>query len=294
MGNDKDKQENPAVDRDMLQAGNPRRADGAPLEGLQHGVVGDQLPLLTRTRRRIRIGSEPLDQLVLHGIEGRLGSIIDGQFAQDAGHMVLDRLPADAQFIGYLFITLALGDVLQDFHFAGRQGREHLVWHAIDIGHLIELLQQPIGHFRLVEHFIIDHIIPFAYLADRFDRRRLMVGVDLGRAVLALGLLFVRDADALIQTVAITEDDEWVVVAGNLPCYSAGFPASTREWIDNYVAGGKEIDVSRQPVPGSSLTVRRQVDADNRFGYLEGRNRYSNSYPWSPEVWLARRRRYGL
>lgn len=56
-------------------------------------------------------------------------------------------------------------------------------------------------------------------------------------------LIAARDAQAAIQTVALTPSGEWVVVAANRPCYSAGFPESPREWIDRYIASGREIDV---------------------------------------------------
>lgn len=53
----------------------------------------------------------------------------------------------------------------------------------------------------------------------------------------------IREADAPIQTLALTPDDEWVVVARNVPCYSDGFPTNVRERIDRYIASGREIDV---------------------------------------------------
>ncbi|MEM6325718.1 MAG: serine hydrolase domain-containing protein [Bacteroidota bacterium] len=56
-------------------------------------------------------------------------------------------------------------------------------------------------------------------------------------------LLGARDAQAAIQTVALTPSGEWVVIAANRPCYSAGFPEAPREWIDRYIASGREIDV---------------------------------------------------
>lgn len=62
-------------------------------------------------------------------------------------------------------------------------------------------------------------------------------------AALLDALRDVKAADAPIQTLAITPDDEWVLVAGNVPCYSAGFPAGVREHIDDYIASGREIDV---------------------------------------------------
>jgi len=52
-----------------------------------------------------------------------------------------------------------------------------------------------------------------------------------------------RDAEAPIRTVAVTPSAEWVVVAANRPCYSPGFPAAVREWIDGYIAAGREVDV---------------------------------------------------
>lgn len=56
-------------------------------------------------------------------------------------------------------------------------------------------------------------------------------------------LLAARDAQAAIQTATLTPSGEWVVVAANRPCYSPGFPDGPREWIDRYIASGREIDV---------------------------------------------------
>ena len=53
----------------------------------------------------------------------------------------------------------------------------------------------------------------------------------------------VKRADVTIQTLAIAPDDEWVVVADNIPCYSGGFSTGIREHIDGYIASGREIDV---------------------------------------------------
>jgi CubicO group peptidase (beta-lactamase class C family) len=62
-------------------------------------------------------------------------------------------------------------------------------------------------------------------------------------SALQTALVTARDAGAAIQTVALTPDSEWVVVAANVPCYSDGFPSAPREWIDRYAASGHEIDV---------------------------------------------------
>jgi CubicO group peptidase (beta-lactamase class C family) len=111
-------------------------------------------------------------------------------------------------------------------------------------------------------------------------------------AGLQAALRAARDADALIQTAAITEDDEWVVVAGNEPCYSAGFPAPAREWIDDYIAAGKEIDVvafgpgGRWIVVAEDL-VRRTTNVSDavvdeiRRAYGQGRR--LTSFAFSPD-----------
>ncbi|HEX9890642.1 MAG TPA: MFS transporter [Actinomycetota bacterium] len=76
---------------------------------------------------------------------------------------------------------------------------------------LLGLVHDLTGNATLTVMVIFVQLMAFAllsplggYLADRFDRRRLMVGVDLGRAVLALGLLFVRDADGVWLALALT------------------------------------------------------------------------------------------
>jgi CubicO group peptidase (beta-lactamase class C family) len=53
----------------------------------------------------------------------------------------------------------------------------------------------------------------------------------------------VKRAGAAIQTLAVTPSDEWVVVADNIPCYSAGFPARVRGHLDSYIASGRTVDV---------------------------------------------------
>ncbi|WP_412069838.1 serine hydrolase [Rubrivirga sp. IMCC43871] len=68
-----------------------------------------------------------------------------------------------------------------------------------------------------------------------------------------------RDAGAAIQTVALTPSDEWVVVAANTPCYSAGFPEDAREWIDRYVGAGNEIDVVAFGPGGRWLVVAEDL-----------------------------------
>lgn len=63
-------------------------------------------------------------------------------------------------------------------------------------------------------------------LADRLDRRRLMIGADLARAVLVLGFLFVRDADHLwlLYTLAAAQI---AVSAAFTPARDAVIPAIT-------------------------------------------------------------------
>lgn len=56
-------------------------------------------------------------------------------------------------------------------------------------------------------------------------------------------LVAARDAGAEIQTVALTPDGEWVIVAADRPCYSPDFPEGTRSAIDGFIAQGRSIDV---------------------------------------------------
>ena len=62
-----------------------------------------------------------LDQMVADGVEHQLAHGVDAQFAQDVGAVRVHRLDADSQqgrdFLG----GAALGDVLDDFAFPGRQ-----------------------------------------------------------------------------------------------------------------------------------------------------------------------------
>lgn len=52
-----------------------------------------------------------------------------------------------------------------------------------------------------------------------------------------------RDADAAIQTAAVSRSGEWIVVAANKPCYSPDFPESVRSAVENFISRGREVDV---------------------------------------------------
>ena len=70
-------------------------------------------------------------------------------------------------------------------------------------------------------------VSPFAgVLADRLDRRRLMVAADLARAVLCLGFLFVRSADVV-----------WIVypLLATMACFSAAFEPASAAALPNLV-----------------------------------------------------------
>jgi MFS family permease len=70
-------------------------------------------------------------------------------------------------------------------------------------------------------------VSPFAgVLADRLDRRRLMVAADLARAVLCLGFLFVRNADVV-----------WIVypLLATMACFSAAFEPASAAALPNLV-----------------------------------------------------------
>ena len=64
-----------------------------------------------------------------------------------------------------------------------------------------------------------------------------------------------RDAGAAIQTAALTPSDEWVVVAANQPCYSAGFPNGVREPIDELIGAGEGIDVIALGADGRWIVI---------------------------------------
>lgn len=76
---------------------------------------------------------------------------------------------------------------------------------------LFGLVHELTGSSTLTVAVVVAQLVPFAllspfggYLADRFDRRRLMVGIDLLRAVLALGLLFVHSEGMIWLALALT------------------------------------------------------------------------------------------
>lgn len=74
-----------------------------------------------------------------------------------------------------------------------------------------------------------------------------------------IALRAARDARAEIQTFALTLDGEWVVVAANTPCYSAGFPEGARSAIDGYIAQGSEVDVVAFGPGGRWLVVAEDL-----------------------------------
>ena len=53
-------------------------------------------------------------QMVLKGIDRRLGAIADLKFGKDIGHVGLDRLERDKKFICDALIFVALGDELEN------------------------------------------------------------------------------------------------------------------------------------------------------------------------------------
>ena len=59
-----------------------------------------------------------LDPALAHGIHHGLGAVVDRELAQDAAHVVLDRLLADRQRVGDLLVGHPLRDVVQDLHLA--------------------------------------------------------------------------------------------------------------------------------------------------------------------------------
>ena len=64
-------------------------------------------------------------------------------------------------------------------------------------------------------------------LADRLDRRRLMIGADVVRAVIVLGFLLVRDADSL-WLVYVLGAAQIMVSAAFMPAKNAALPLITR------------------------------------------------------------------
>ena len=87
----------------------------------------------------------------------------------------------------------------------------------------------------------ITKILPFAIasplaglLVDRFNRRRLMIGTDLGRAVLVLGFLWVDSADDLVILYSLTTLQVFLT-AVFIPARSASIPNITtpKEFADS-------------------------------------------------------------
>src|ERR1700704_1378355 len=65
------------------------------------------------------------DPALAHRVHDGLGPVVDGQFAEDGAHVILDRLLADRQGIWDLLIGHALGNVVEDLDLARRQRGEN-------------------------------------------------------------------------------------------------------------------------------------------------------------------------
>ena len=59
------------------------------------------------------------DQTIAYGDENRMCPVIGIQLAEYSTDVILDRLLADAQQVGYTLIRIALGDMVQDLDFLG-------------------------------------------------------------------------------------------------------------------------------------------------------------------------------
>ena len=64
-----------------------------------------------------------LDPAVAQGVNNGSRAVVDRELFEDRGDMVLDRLIADLQRFGDLFITIAARDVVEYLHFAARKRR---------------------------------------------------------------------------------------------------------------------------------------------------------------------------
>ncbi len=85
---------------------------------------------------------------------------------------------------------------------------------------------------------------PESYMEEYGQRTPGMWARAIGLQAAARDSLYAaRDAQAAIQTFAISPTDEWVIVAANKPCYSSGFPSAARAAIDGFIAQGRQIDV---------------------------------------------------
>src|SRR5450759_53504 len=106
------------------------------------------------------------DPALAHGVDDGLSAVVDAQFAQDAGHMVLDGLFADREGVGDLLVGHSLGDVVQDFYLARREGREDRRGFLAVDGKLAELLEDAAGDGRLGKDLVVDEVLARCDAAD--------------------------------------------------------------------------------------------------------------------------------
>jgi len=93
------------------------------------------------------------------------------QLAQNSGHVVFDRLLADVEPEGDLFVARTPGDHLQNLHLARRKGR-------VRIGRLLVLgvavapqpLLHPIDHFLVGHHLAVDDETAVVDSVDRVQQ----------------------------------------------------------------------------------------------------------------------------
>src|ERR1035437_4170586 len=109
------------------------------------------------------------DPALAHGVDDGLRAVVHAELAQDAGHVVLDGLFADRQGVGDLLVGHALGDVVQDLHFARRErGEDRGRFLAVD-GQLGELLENSARDGGLGENLVVDEVLAVGDAADDRD-----------------------------------------------------------------------------------------------------------------------------
>src|SRR6476620_5153861 len=102
------------------------------------------------------IGVVDREPAALEGGHDGLRAVIDGQFAQDRGDVVLDGLGADTEGVADLGVGHAIAYLAQDLELAIGQWREGVMRRQIARGGRAELLEDPSGDIRLVEQLLVD------------------------------------------------------------------------------------------------------------------------------------------
>lgn len=138
---------------------------------------------------------------------------------------------------------------------------------AVSMVALVVLIVQITGSAAAVGGALVAHLLPslaspfFGVLADRLNRRTVLVATDLARAIFALGLVFARDLAAVYTLVFLMGSARALFN----PTVRAAFPSVVGEGdltrANSIVSGTFSVSITLGPALGGLLVAGVGVDA---------------------------------